>query len=166
MCLRVTFRVVAHALRLKEFKSRPNSSKTYICCHGRCGDKTGFTRHCGPACTWTIKRIQVIRYPTSLLPSIIRNDTRYSSRRCSKSKGTPAKRFDFLPGFSRDAGRWKGCLGWHKHAPHPKTMQNHSIGQVKTTMSGCGRWCAPKSAEHAHATTWNVAPKHTLNSKP
>ena len=48
------------------------------------------------------------------------------------------------------------CLRWHKHAPHPKTMQNHFIGQVKTTMGDCGRWCAPKSPEHAHATTWKL----------
>ena len=26
------------------------------------------------------------------------------------------------------------CLGWHRHVPHPKTMQNHFIGQVKTTI--------------------------------
>jgi hypothetical protein len=35
-------------------------------------------------------------------------------------------------------------LGWHGRVPHPKTMQNHFIGQVKTTMGEYGRWCAPK----------------------
>ena len=30
------------------------------------------------------------------------------------------------------------CLGWHRHAPHPKTIQNHFIGQVNTTMGDLG----------------------------
>ena len=38
----------------------------------------------------------------------------------------------------------------------PKTMEHHFIGQVKTTMGDYRRWYAPKSPEHAHATTWNV----------
>ena len=54
-------------------------------------------------------------------------------------------------------------LGWHGHVPHPKAMRNHFIGQVKTTMGECVRWCTPKwpqtRIKHAYATTWNVTPR-------
>ena len=95
-----------------------------------------------------------------------------------------AHMFSFFLAFIFEIGQWilrlrvqrvSGChisscgicmFGWHKQAPHHKTMQNHFIGQVKTKMSDCGRWCAPRSPAHAHATTWNVTPGHTLISQP
>ena len=61
-----------------------------------------------------------------------------------------------------------GCLGCHRHAPHPKTMRNRVVGKVKTTTGDYGWWCTPEYPKHAHDATWNVTPsyRHTLNSNP